>query len=257
MEVIDLTNEPLPPALPPMLPAAAPPALLPAAAPPAAAAAQPEFVDLVSDSSSEDLTPDSEEGASDESSEEETLAQRIKRRTGRAHVQNAYSYQSLELQQQKANQETVELSDLLEVRTVPGMDRGLFAKTNIDRHQISISYFGRHFSSETLYLQSFPNDDAAYVMTHEGEYFDGEPVEQLGKYVNHSRSKKNLGLNAWAAADEFKGESDASANQQTANKHKMDGLNKPVAAVSSWSQMGLVASMAPDSVHQNVGSVHF
>jgi hypothetical protein len=66
-----------------------------------------------------------------------------------------------------------------------------------------------------------------------------------------------LGLNAWAAADEFKGESDASANQQTANKHTMDGLNKPVAAVSSWSQMGLVASMAPDSVHQNVGSVHF
>jgi hypothetical protein len=63
MEVIDLTNEPLPPALPPMLPAAA-------------AAAQPEVVDLVSDSSSEDLTPDSEEGASDESSEEETLAQR-------------------------------------------------------------------------------------------------------------------------------------------------------------------------------------
>jgi hypothetical protein len=86
----------------------------------------------------------------------------------------------------------VELSDLLEVRAVPGMDRGLFAKTNIDRHQIIISYFGRHFSSETLYLQSFPNDDAAYVMTHEGEYFDGEPVEQLGKYVNHSRSKKNL-----------------------------------------------------------------
>ena len=53
MEVIDLTNEPLPPALPPMLPAAA-------------AAAQPEVVDLVSDSSSEDLTPDSEKGASDD-----------------------------------------------------------------------------------------------------------------------------------------------------------------------------------------------
>ena len=69
-------------------------------------------------------------------------------------------------------------SGQLQVRAVPGMHRGPFAKTNIDRHQISISYFGRHYSSETLYLQAFPNDDAAYVMTHEGEYFDGEPVEQ-------------------------------------------------------------------------------
>jgi hypothetical protein len=153
-------------------------------------------ISLLSDSSSDELTSDSEAEESESSEEEEeealTLAQRVKRRTGRAQTQNAYSYQSLEQQQHMANQETVALSDMVEVRDVPGMNRGLFAKANIQRGQLSISYFGRHYSSETQYDEAFPNDDGMYVMEHDGEYFDGEPVEQLGKYANHSRSKRNL-----------------------------------------------------------------
>ena len=39
---------------------------------------------------------------------------------------------------------------------------------------------------------AFPNDENAYIMEHNGEYFDGEPVEQLAKYVNHSRRNRNL-----------------------------------------------------------------
>jgi hypothetical protein len=66
-----------------------------------------------------------------------------------------------------------------------------------------------------------------------------------------------MGLNAWAAADEFKGESDASANQEKANSNAQSTLNTPPAAVHSWSQMGLVASTAPDAIHQMAGEVHF
>ena len=66
-----------------------------------------------------------------------------------------------------------------------------------------------------------------------------------------------MGLNAWAAADEFKGESDASANQEKANSNTQSTLNTPPAAVHSWSQMGLVASTAPDAIHQMAGEVHF
>jgi hypothetical protein len=66
-----------------------------------------------------------------------------------------------------------------------------------------------------------------------------------------------LGLNAWAAADEFKGESDASANQQTVNDGTHKDLTGAPAPVHTWSQMGLVSSLAPDAIHQQVGNVHF
>eukprot|EP01043_Picozoa_sp_COSAG02_P046812 COSAG02_NODE_4418_length_5382_cov_23.288283_6_plen_196_part_00 len=66
-----------------------------------------------------------------------------------------------------------------------------------------------------------------------------------------------LGLNLWAAADDFKGESDAETVQGQQNDATHNKLNTDPAPVHSWSQMGLVASVAPDAVHQNVGNVHF
>jgi hypothetical protein len=175
-EVIDLTEQPNWPALPPMLPPAA--------------AAQPDTVDLTADTESDseiDLVSSSEE-----EEVEETLAQRVKRRAGRRQAENPYSYQSLAQQQGAANREAVALRELLEVRDVPGMGRGLFARANLQRHQLHLTYFGRHYRSKTQVDAAFPNDENAYIMEHNGEYFDGEPVEQLAKYVNHSRRNRNL-----------------------------------------------------------------
>ena len=44
-----------------------------------------------------------------------------------------------------------------------------------------VTYFGRHYRSKTQVDAAFPNDKNAYIMEHNGEYFDGEPVEQLAK----------------------------------------------------------------------------
>eukprot|EP01046_Picozoa_sp_COSAG06_P045112 COSAG06_NODE_6185_length_3060_cov_8.926242_4_plen_312_part_00 len=66
-----------------------------------------------------------------------------------------------------------------------------------------------------------------------------------------------LGLNLWAAADDFKGESDAETVQKQQNDATHTTLTTDPAPVHTWSQMGLVASVAPDAVHQNVGNVHF
>ena len=66
-----------------------------------------------------------------------------------------------------------------------------------------------------------------------------------------------MGLNAIGAYESLKGSDSASAAQNTANKNKMAALNKPSPAVHSWSQMGLVSSMAPDALHTMAGSTHF
>lgn len=60
-----------------------------------------------------------------------------------------------------------------------------------------------------------------------------------------------LGLNLWAAADDFKGESDAETVQKQQNDATHKTLTTDPAPVHTWSQMGLVASVAPDAVHQN------
>ena len=66
-----------------------------------------------------------------------------------------------------------------------------------------------------------------------------------------------LGLNLWVATDDFKGESDAETVQKQQNDATHTTLTTDPAPVHTWSQMGLVASVAPDAVHQNVGNVHF
>jgi hypothetical protein len=58
----------------------------------------------------------------------------------------------------------------------------------------SLSYFGRHYPGLSHYLKDYPQDDGAYTMQHRGEFFDATPIEQLGKYVNHSRRHRNLGV---------------------------------------------------------------
>lgn len=66
-----------------------------------------------------------------------------------------------------------------------------------------------------------------------------------------------MGLNAIGAYESLKGSDTASAAQHTANTAKMAALNKPSPAVHTWSQMGLVSSMAPDALHAMAGSTHF
>ena len=135
-----------------------------------------------------DLTADS---SSDE--EEDTLAQRVERRKGRAQEkQYAGSYQDEGTQRQLAAEEMSRMGLLVEVRAVPGMGSGLFAIRNLAKGQLVLGYFGKHYASESLYDEAFPDADGGYVMAHRGEYFDGEGIEQLAKYVNHNRQLRNL-----------------------------------------------------------------
>ena len=152
-----------------------------AAGDPAAAAA----IDLTADSSSEE--------EEEEEEEEDTLAQRVKRRKGRVQEkQYAGAYQNEGTQRQLAAEEMSRVGLLVEVRDVPGMGQGLFAKRDLAKGQLRLSYFGKHYASESLYDEAFPKDDGGYVMAHRGEYFDGEGIEQLAKYVNHNRKLRNL-----------------------------------------------------------------
>ena len=65
------------------------------------------------------------------------------------------------------------------------------------------------------------------------------------------------GLNAVGAYESLKGESDASDVQAQQNQERMKQITKPSPAVHSWSQMGLVSSMAPDAVHSMGAVSHF
>ena len=129
----------------------------------------------------------------EEEEEEDTLAQRVKRRKGRVQEkQYAGAYQNEGTQRQLAAEEMSRVGLLVEVRDVPGMGQGLFAKRDLAKGQLRLSYFGKHYASESLYDEAFPKDDGGYVMAHRGEYFDGEGIEQLAKYVNHNRKLRNL-----------------------------------------------------------------
>eukprot|EP01045_Picozoa_sp_COSAG04_P007742 COSAG04_NODE_412_length_14743_cov_74.925294_6_plen_214_part_00 len=137
-----------------------------------------------------DLTRDT---SSEEEEEEETMAQRVKRRKGRRRAEpHAGSYQDLGTQRRLAAAEAAAMAELVEVRDAPGMDKGLFARRDLAEGELALSYFGRHFPGHSQYIEAFPRDDGGYVMEHRGEFFDGEPIEHLGKYVNHSRSRRNL-----------------------------------------------------------------
>ena len=67
-----------------------------------------------------------------------------------------------------------------------------------------------------------------------------------------------LALGADAAYHEFKGSHEADVDTQGKDQDALTNLqntDRPP-PVASWSQMGLVASMAPNAIHQNVGNVH-
>ena len=135
---------------------------------------------------------DPESSEAEEEEEEETLAQRVKRRGDRKQREHhAGSYQNMETQQALASEEMARLADMLEVRDVEGMGSGLFARRDLPKG-FSLSYFGRHYPGFSHYLKDYPQDDGAYTMEHRGEFFDATPIEQLGKYVNHSRRHRNL-----------------------------------------------------------------
>ena len=127
------------------------------------------------------------------SDEEETPAQRVKHRKGRKQSKpHAGAYQEEETQRSLAAEEMAAMQHLVELRDDPERGRGLFAKRDIGKNELRLSYFGRHYASKSLYDEAFPLDDAAYTMEHRGEYFDGEHIEQLARYVNHSRQHRNL-----------------------------------------------------------------
>ena len=120
----------------------------------------------------------------------------MKRRKGRVQEkQYAGAYQNEGTQRQLAAEEMSRMGLLVEVRAVQGMGQGhhgLFAVRKLAKGQLVLSYFGKHYASESLYDEAFPKDDGGYVMAHRGEYFDGEGIEQLAKYVNHNRARRNL-----------------------------------------------------------------
>ena len=127
------------------------------------------------------------------SDEEETPAQRVKHRKGRKQSKpHAGAYQEEETQRRLAAEEMAAMQHLVELRDDPERGRGLFAKRDIGKNDLLLSYFGRHYASKSLYDEAFPLDDASYTMEHRGEYFDGEHMDQLARYVNHSRQHRNL-----------------------------------------------------------------
>ena len=66
-----------------------------------------------------------------------------------------------------------------------------------------------------------------------------------------------MGLNAFGAYESLKGSKKASDAQTGTDTTDLGDINKPSPAVHTWSQMGLVSSMAPDALHAMAGSTHF
>ena len=120
------------------------------------------------------------------SDEEEPIARRVKRRTGRQQVSHfAGAYQDLATQQRLADEEKERLATVVEIRDAGAMGEGLFALQDLEPGELQLSYFGKHYAGESRYLDDFPNDDAANVMELQGEYFDATPVDSLARRVNH------------------------------------------------------------------------
>ena len=100
-------------------------------------------------------------------------------------------YQDLATQRRLAAEERQTYAHLLEVRTDQHGGRGLFAKRDLNKGDIQLSYFGKHYPGESHYLHDYPNDDAAYGMEINDEFYDGSKVDGLMRYVNHNKEGKN------------------------------------------------------------------
>jgi hypothetical protein len=64
-------------------------------------------------------------------------------------------------------------------------------------------------------------------------------------------------LRHFGAYESLKGSKKASDAQTGQDATDLGDINKPSPAVHTWSQMGLVSSMAPDALHAMAGSTHF
>ena len=120
------------------------------------------------------------------SDEEEPIARRVKRRTGRQQVSHfAGAYQDLATQQRLANEEKERLATVVAIRDAGPMGEGLFALQDLEPGELQLSYFGKHYAGFSRYLDDYPNDDGANTMALRGEYFDGTPIDSLARRVNH------------------------------------------------------------------------
>ena len=100
-------------------------------------------------------------------------------------------YQDLATQRRLAAEERQAYTHLLEVRTDQHGGRGLFAKRDLNKGDIQLSYFGKHYPGESHFLHDYPNDDAAYGMEINDEFYDGIKVDGLMRYTNHNKEGKN------------------------------------------------------------------
>ena len=129
----------------------------------------------------------------DESSESSSSEDESPRRSTRARATNPYekmlgSALSLQSQQQQANGDKSRLSHLVEVRD-SRWGRGLFASQDLNPGDLILNYYGAVYSSE----ENLPEDvDTSYMMENDGMRFDGQGIEQLGKYPNHSGVNPNM-----------------------------------------------------------------
>ena len=120
------------------------------------------------------------------SDEDAPIARRVKQRTGRRRASHfAGSYQDLATQQHLAREEQVRLADTVEIRDAGAMGDGLFALRDLQPGELQLSYFGKHYASETQYLEDYPNDDGVNTLELRGEYFDGTPIDSLARRINH------------------------------------------------------------------------
>jgi hypothetical protein len=100
-------------------------------------------------------------------------------------------YRDLTWQRSLALRERQRYADALEVRADAHGGQGLFAKRDLRKQDIILSYYGTHYGGESLFLRDYPLDDAMYGMVYsdhfgESEYYDGATVDGLMRYVNHA-----------------------------------------------------------------------
>lgn len=94
------------------------------------------------------------------SDEEEPIARRVKRRTGRQQVSHFEgAYQDLATQQRLADEEKARLAGTVEIRDAGAMGDGLFALRDLQPGELQLSYYGKHYAGESRYLDDYPDDD--------------------------------------------------------------------------------------------------
>ena len=144
------------------------------------------FYDLTQDDAPVAQLPEVLNLVSSSSDEEEPIARRVKRRTGRQQVSHFEgAYQDLATQQRLADEEKARLAGTVEIRDAGAMGDGLFALRDLQPGELQLSYYGKHYAGESRYLDDYPDDDGVNTMALRGEYFDGTPIDSLARRINH------------------------------------------------------------------------